>query len=98
MKSAWFRLLVFLILLAPVIALVNKGHASKWVIPFAALGLTMFLFNRVIYMSDAWSRAIQYKDGENIEQSDFGKAGSMGCGVVFWIIALWTAIYYLHHA
>ncbi len=98
MMSGWFRAVLFVLLLAPVVALVAFGHANAWgAILFAVLGLAMLLFNNLVYKSNAWERAMQYRNSDDIEQSDFGKAYSMGCGGLLWLAALGFALVFFTH-
>jgi Ca2+/Na+ antiporter len=92
MTSWWFRLVLFVLLLSLVVALVAYGHASVWAVVIAALGLAMLLFNSLVYKSNAWVRAMQYRESDDIKQSDFGKAYNMGCGALLWLAALVFAI------
>lgn len=97
MRTPLFRGLAFVILFVPVVLVVVIGHASAWVIVLAALGLAMLCFNDFVYKLGAWDRMLSYKNGDDVEQSDFAKAYSMGCGAVLWLAAFGAGLIYLTH-
>jgi hypothetical protein len=96
-SKAWVRGILFLILMAPIVVLAIVGNAPWFVWLIAAIGLSMLLFNDVVYQSDAMFRSLAYKDGEDIEQSSLSRYSTMGCGAFFWFLALIMSITMLSH-
>ena len=88
LRPWWVRVLLFFVLLAPVAYLVRQGSAGWQTIAVGAFGLAMLFFNNVLFRAEAFFRSLAYKDGENLEQADFSRLSTMGCGAIFWLVAL----------
>jgi hypothetical protein len=95
-RPTWVRVLLFFVLLAPVAYLVRHGSAGWQAIAFGSLGLAMWLFNNALFRAGAIFRGLAYKDGENLEQADFSRVSTMGCGAIFWLLALVLAYWGLN--
>jgi hypothetical protein len=92
MKSAWFRGLLFVLLLAPVVALA-LGTPAIWVSLFlAVIGLGTVLFGDEIYGATSIFRELQYKDGEYLERTNLARGCGMVSGGFVWILALIFAL------
>ena len=91
-SKAWVRGILFFVLLTPIIILVIVGPARWIIIVLAIIGLVPLLFNDLVYQSGSLFRALQYKDGEEIEQSGLSRATGMGCGGLLWLIAFGIAL------